>query len=163
MNGRHRVDAPYTAHRFPPPPHRRQEQRKAAWMSWTTKSSSEPTQSGLARVLNAVRVSARNRIALSPTHSRSPRETAPVSRVLRTCLETCAAAFSRKRPGHARWPPGRLLSWARLALQVEVLTPRRHHPGARQAYCCAQQSQDIVLAAIAGQQRDALPLLGSNT
>ena len=25
------------------------------------------------------------------------------------CLETCAAAFSRKRPGHPRWPPGHLL------------------------------------------------------
>jgi hypothetical protein len=50
--------------------------------------------------------------AVAP-HSHSPERihdssrTAPVSRVLRTCLETCAAAFSRKRPGHARWPPGR--------------------------------------------------------
>src|SRR5207248_74221 len=35
------------------------------------------------------------------------RELRRSSRVLRTCLETCAAAFSRKRPGHARRPPGR--------------------------------------------------------
>jgi hypothetical protein len=46
------------------------------------------------------------------------------------CLETCAAAFSRERPGHARWPPGPRDSCTRLALQVEVLTPRRRISGA---------------------------------
>jgi hypothetical protein len=39
------------------------------------------------------------------------------SRVLRTRKRTCADAFSRKRPGHARRPPGRAekLVWSSLA------------------------------------------------
>ncbi|WP_081774243.1 lasso peptide biosynthesis B2 protein [Sphingomonas sp. URHD0057] len=77
-------------------------------------------------------------------------------------LETCAATFSRKRPGHARRPPGPGGKLRSAALQVEVLTPRRLRSGALKAYCRMrqQQAQTGQSRRISGQQQTGEPAGG---